>query len=157
MAVLDVGTGSGILAIAAHLLGAGSVEALDVDPVAVEVARANIAANGVAGARLWVGRLEPGHPGRYDLVVANISTEANIGLAPAFAEVMRTGGVLVLSGILAIDARRVVRAMETVGFVLHAARYERDWCLLELGQALRAAGLNRPGEAAPAPRERARA
>jgi ribosomal protein L11 methyltransferase len=128
--VLDVGTGSGILAIAAALLGAGRVEGLDVDPVAVEVARANCAANGVE-ADLSKGTLEPAHPRRYGLVLANISTEANVALAPAFAAVLEPGGRLAASGILAAQAPRVREAMAVAGLAFETSRFERDWCLLE--------------------------
>lgn len=133
--VLDVGTGSGVLSIAAILLGAASVRAIDIDPIATEVARANCDANGIgAEVNISAGRLTPDHEGRYPLVVSNISTDANIGLAHAFGTVISTGGKLVLSGILAPDARRVAAAMAAEGFVLQAMRHERDWCLLELQQ-----------------------
>ena len=131
--VLDVGTGSGVLAIAAVKLGAAHVDALDIDPIAAEVARANCDANDV-GPRVSIaaGTLTPDHPGRYDLVVANISTPANTALAPAFAAVARAGGLLVLSGILDTDADAVTAAMAAAGFERYAAHAERDWCLLEL-------------------------
>jgi len=130
--VLDVGTGSGVLAIAAVLLGAGRVEAIDIDPVAAEVAQANIAENGVAE-RIGVraGRLEASPGERYRVVVANISTDANIGLAAVFGEVVEAGGALLLSGILAVDVARVRAAVEPHGFALQALRFERDWSLLE--------------------------
>jgi ribosomal protein L11 methyltransferase len=129
--VLDVGTGSGILAIAATLLGAASVHAIDIDPLAAEVAVANCAANGVSDAvRVEAGLLTPEHPGRYDLVVANISTQANTALAPAFAAVLRPGGTLVLSGLLAADAHAVTAAMASHHLRRTAVAVERDWALL---------------------------
>jgi ribosomal protein L11 methyltransferase len=131
--VLDVGTGSGVLAIAAVLLGAEHVDAIDIDPIAAEVAQANAAENGVAGAiSIRAGKLEPGHGRRYRVAVANISTGANIGLAPVFPEVVEPGGALILSGILAADVHSVRTALEPRGFALEALRYERDWSLLEL-------------------------
>lgn len=132
MAVLDVGTGSGILAIAAIRLGAASADAIDIDPIATEVARANCDANGIGPeVRVSAGVLEATHPGRYDLVVANISTPANTALAPVFGSVVRPGGRLILSGILAPDAASVREAMAAHGLVCAAMRHERDWCLLE--------------------------
>jgi ribosomal protein L11 methyltransferase len=130
--VLDVGTGSGVLSIAAMLLGARSVEAIDIDPVAADVARANCEANGV-GAAVTVrsGVLTPEHPVTYDLVVANIFTEVNIALAPAFAKVTRPGGQLVLSGVLAADAERVAAVMREHGFRRVRLSFERDWALLQ--------------------------
>jgi ribosomal protein L11 methyltransferase len=87
MRVLDVGTGSGILAQAAKLLGAGAVYACDVDPVAVE-----IAGNGFVGSADAVASLA------MDLVVANISPEAIVSLAPDLLRVLRPGGALLASG-----------------------------------------------------------
>src|SRR5664279_1558750 len=87
MRVLDVGTGSGILARAARLLGAGKVYACDTDPVAVE-----IAGDG------FIGSVDAVATGSCDLVVANISPEAIVGLAPDLVRVLRPGGVLLASG-----------------------------------------------------------
>ena len=135
MSVLDVGTGSGVLSIAAVKLGAASVRAIDIDPIAAEVAAANCLANGVADrVAISAGQLDTGHAGRYDLAIANISTQANIPLAPAFARVVRPGGWLLLSGILEQDAGKVREAMADAGFGIGAARLENDWCLLEFQQ-----------------------
>lgn len=130
--MLDVGTGSGVLSIAAMLLGASAVTAIDIDPIAAEVARANCDTNGIGPeVAISAGTLTPQHAGRYLLAVSNISTDANIGLAASFEAVVETGGRLVLSGILSPDARRVAAAMGGHGFALRAMRHERDWCLLE--------------------------
>lgn len=130
-AVLDVGTGSGVLAIAAVLLGAARVVAIDIDPLAANVARENCERNGVLErVAVSAGTLEPGHEGRYGLVVANISTAANIALAPAFAAVTLPGGTLLLSGILARDAAEVVAALEAAHFIHAETREDGDWCQL---------------------------
>ena len=132
MEVLDVGTGSGVLAIAAILLGAKSVEAIDIDPIAAEVARKNCDSNGIGGeVRISAGVLAEDHPGRYDLVLSNISTDANLRLAPIFGRVVNPGGFAILSGILSPDARRAQAAMTGHGFKLTAIRHERDWCQLQ--------------------------
>ena len=113
-------------------LGARSVTAMDIDPIAAEVARANCEANGIGDeVALTAGTLTPTHAGRYPLAVSNISTDANIGLGAAFAAVVGRGGRLILSGILSPDAGRVQAAMAGHGFRLTAMRHERDWCLLE--------------------------
>ena len=133
MRVLDVGTGSGVLSIACALLGASQVDALDVDPIAGQVALANCEANGVAErVSIRPGTLTSTAGGLYDLVVANISTEANIGLAGAFSVAVVTGGNLVLSGVLAADAARVRTALSGRGFALERLSFERDWALLHL-------------------------
>lgn len=137
LAVLDVGAGSGILAIAAARLGAGRVLALDIDPIAVDVARVNIAQN-LAGPTVAAerGMLDPGHEGRYDLAVANINPAANIALAPAFRAVVRPSGALIISGILGTDVARVRTALEAEGFSLAATRHEQDWCCLDFVAAV---------------------
>lgn len=135
MRVLDVGTGSGVLAIGSAKLGAASVDAIDIDPIAAEVAAENCAINGVAEqVAVTAGRLEPAGQ-HYDLVVANISTEANISMGGVFAQVMKRGAHLVLSGILSQDAARVIGAMETAGFVHRETREERDWALFHFTRA----------------------
>jgi ribosomal protein L11 methyltransferase len=129
--VLDVGTGSGILAIAAVLLGATPVLGIDIDPIAVDVARENAEENGVADRiRLEPGVLTADHEGRYKLVIANINRDANAALAPVFAAITEPGGMLILSGFLAEDAPVITGAMTAAGFALAEKRHERDWCML---------------------------
>jgi ribosomal protein L11 methyltransferase len=94
--VLDYGCGSGILAIGAALHGARAVEAVDVDPAAVETTRANAQANGVA---LTAAPPDAAH-GRYDLVLANILAQPLKLLAPLLAGHLASGASLVLAGIL---------------------------------------------------------
>jgi ribosomal protein L11 methyltransferase len=116
--VLDVGTGSGILAIAAALLGASEVLALDIDPVAVRVAEANAAANGVGErVRVLQGTLDGRGPasGRYDCIVANISAEATLEMAPALVAALRAGGVAIVSGITAGRAEECAEALTAAG------------------------------------------
>ena len=93
LAVLDVGTGSGILAQVAELLGAGRVIACDNDPVAVEVARGNLRT-----ALLFAGSADAVDARVADVLVANISPEAVIALALEFRRALRPGGVALLSG-----------------------------------------------------------
>jgi ribosomal protein L11 methyltransferase len=106
--VLDYGCGSGILAIAAALLGARTVDAVDIDPTAVAAARANAAANGVVVA---AGAPEAAQ-GRYALVLANILARPLELLAPLLAARVEAGGDLLLAGILErqADALRAVYA-----------------------------------------------
>ena len=91
--VYDVGTGSGILAIAAAKLGAGRVTACDIDPVAVQVAKANIAQNGVAErVRVVEGDWTSLPPGEADIVVANIVADVIIEMAEDLPRLVRAGG-----------------------------------------------------------------
>lgn len=129
--VLDVGTGSGVLAIAAILLGASHVLGIDVDPVAIRVAEENCTANSVLDqVTLRTGTLENSSEGPYDLIVANISTQANLALLPDFPAKLVPGGLLILSGILASDAYRFREAAPALGLQFEELRVERDWCLM---------------------------
>ena len=96
------------------------------------MAHANFAINGV-GARITAttGRLDESHSEAYDVVVSNISTEANIALAPHFGRVVRPGGRLILSGILSVDGAQVQAAADAEGLTPTEMHEERDWCLLE--------------------------
>jgi len=130
--VLDVGTGSGLLAIAARKLGAGRVAANDNDPIAIEVARENAARNGAAIelTDAPVGAVA----GTFDLVVANILANVLVALAPALAGKLAPGGVLLLSGILAPQEEEVRRAHVDAGLVPlpERERREGEWSLLAL-------------------------
>jgi ribosomal protein L11 methyltransferase len=130
--VLDVGTGSGLLAIAARKLGAGRVVGNDTDPVAVRVARENAARNGVE--LELVLEPAPAIPGAFDLVVANILANTLVELAPALAARLAPGGVLLLSGLLAGQEGEVRSACEAQGLVPERARdaARGEWRLVAL-------------------------
>ncbi|HJW23589.1 MAG TPA: 50S ribosomal protein L11 methyltransferase [Rhodocyclaceae bacterium] len=103
--LLDYGCGSGILAIAAARLGAGQVDGVDIDPQAVEAARANAERNGVSAR--FADSAEA-LAGEYDAVVANILSNPLRVLAPAICAHVRPGGRLALSGILAEQAEEII-------------------------------------------------
>jgi ribosomal protein L11 methyltransferase len=130
--VLDVGTGSGLLAIAARKLGAGRVAANDNDPVAVEVARENAARNGVV-LELTVAPLA-GIAGTFDVVVANILANTLVELAPELAAKLTPGGVVLLSGILAPQEAEVRAAYVAAGLapLRGGDRRDGEWSLLAL-------------------------
>lgn len=109
MTMLDYGCGSGILALAALALGARFAYAVDNDPQALTAARANAALNGAAE-RLFVGAPEALPAVTVDVLAANILARPLIELAPAFAERVAPGGMLVLSGVLEPQAPRVAAA-----------------------------------------------
>jgi ribosomal protein L11 methyltransferase len=134
--VLDYGCGSGILAIAAAMHGARGVEAVDIDPAAVEATRANAQANGV--------RVEAGLPdvanGTYPLVLANILATPLKLLAPLLAAHVAPGGQLVLAGILDRQADEL-RAAHAPSLDLVVADREDGWILMT--------GRRAPGEGQP--------
>lgn len=120
--VLDAGTGSGILAIAAALLGARRVTALDADPLAVDAARRNADRNGVAR-RVGVRErtIRPGRRQgwrRYDGVVANIPGPALIPMIPSLARSVAPGGWLILSGLLRTEREAAVASASDAGLEL---------------------------------------
>jgi ribosomal protein L11 methyltransferase len=122
--VLDYGCGSGILAIAAAKLGAAHVDAVDVDPQAVETAAANARANGIALNATLPDALPAAH---YDLVVSNILAQPLIALAPLLAA---RGPRLALSGILDEQAEEVMRAYRP-SLDMKVAASDEGWALLE--------------------------
>jgi ribosomal protein L11 methyltransferase len=135
--VIDLGTGSGILAIAAARLGAASVRAIDVDAEAVEVARENVARNGVSDVvTLAAGSLGAAWPWSEpaarsaDCVVANISSAAVVALLPACVEALRPGGLWIGSGFLGTAAAGVEAAARTAGLRSLATTAEGEWCCL---------------------------
>jgi ribosomal protein L11 methyltransferase len=134
-AVLDLGTGSAILAIAAALLGAGRVLALEIEPVAVRVAGENVARNELdAVIDVRPGSLPMAEAGEahFDLVVANISFRVLSELHPDIRRVLRPGGLALLSGVLEADAPKLVELLAADGWRLVERRAEGDWSLLAL-------------------------
>jgi len=130
-AVLDLGTGSGILAIAAAKLGAGHVLAVDNDSVAVSTARDNVMANGVQGIVSVVrGSLEEASGG-YDLVVINILARVIIDMVQGgLATRLRPGGTLVAAGIIADQEAAVVTSLEKEAVALVERLQREDWVCL---------------------------
>jgi ribosomal protein L11 methyltransferase len=116
--VLDLGTGSGILAMAAVQMGAGRVCAVDIDPQAVEIARENLAANGLSEQVECSTTPLESMDESFDVILANILAEELVRLAPYLAERLSLGGNLVLSGILA-EKERLVRG----GFASQPVKY----------------------------------
>lgn len=124
--VLDYGCGSGILAIAAARLGAGNVAGVDIDPLAVEAARANAERNGVMAT--FHDSAQP-VAGAYDLVVANILSNPLRLLAPAICAHVRRGGRLVLSGILREQADEIM-TIYGQWLPMQVADFREDWVCL---------------------------
>ena len=126
--VLDVGTGTGVLALAAKKLGAGKVVGTDNDPVAVELAKEAAALNGVAGLDFSTRTL-PGVKGRFDLVVANILANTLVDLAPLLAPKVKDR--LVLAGVLAPQRDEVEAAYAAQGLRPLAGAREGEWVRLD--------------------------
>jgi len=131
-AVLDVGTGSGILLLAAAKLGAGLLVGLDIDEVAVEIAAANLALNRITADRFLLARGTISRaPARvYPMVVANILSEVIVALIPDAARLLAPAGVLIASGIIAKNAPAVIDALTAAGLEVIEERRQEDWVAL---------------------------
>ena len=130
--MLDLGTGSGILAITAAKLGVTRALALDIDPVAVKVARENVLANGTeAIIEVREGSLELDNPllpaSSYHLIVANITVSPIVELAAAMMDLLRPGGLVIAGGILEDQSNEVQAAFTGLGALVREMRRVEDW------------------------------
>lgn len=135
--VLDVGSGTGLLALAAAKLLKRRVVAGDIDPVAVEVARANAALNHAPQALdLYVGpgvrHAKAARPGHFDLVVANILQRPLMRLSRDIAAVLKPNGTLILSGLMMRDVAGVLAAYRMQGWSLQRRAAREGWATLVL-------------------------
>ncbi len=141
--VLDVGTGSGILAIAASRLGAGPITAVDIDGGSCREARKNIAANGIAdGVDVIEGGIQSAE-GRFDLIVANIRTPVLAELAEELIGKLHAGGIVILSGIMERELHPFLALLETYPVEMVETRKIRGWMTMVLRKR---AGTHSPAE-----------
>lgn len=129
--VIDVGCGSGILSVAAALLGCRYVLGTEIDPLAVETARENVELNGVSGnVKVLEADLLQGINYKADMIVANLMHDLVIRLAPdAFAH-LDAGGLFISSGILLEKRDRVREAVEAAGFEILEIPEDGEWCAI---------------------------
>jgi ribosomal protein L11 methyltransferase len=144
--ILDLGTGSGVLAIVAHKLGATRIVASDIDPIAVEVTNENAERNGVPTGEAGVldvrlGSVPAGMAGQFRVIVANILAEVLAKLFdaeygyPPLVEPLAPGGVMILSGIIDVRAYLVEEAAQRHGMAVIGRLQEGDWVTLIVQQA----------------------
>ena len=136
--MLDVGTGTGILAICASRLGADFCRAYDIDPTAVRVARENIKDSGLTNVTCDQSDLLKQvslEGGRYDLVCANIVADIIIRMTPDVGRYMKDDAVLLASGIIAERCDDVVACFEANGFKIVEKLTDNDWCGLAVMKA----------------------
>ena len=130
-AALDIGTGTGILAIAALKLGAPAVLAIDVDPDAVGASQVNAGRNGCTG--LTVRLAEPQEVvDRFPLVLANLLTHTHLALVPQYERLVAPGGSLVLGGMLEDEDGRVSETLAAAGFTTRSRLALEGWASLRL-------------------------
>ncbi|MFD1796234.1 50S ribosomal protein L11 methyltransferase [Paracoccus aurantiacus] len=133
--VADIGAGTAVLAMAAARVWPGVILASDIDPVAVDVAAANVIANGLDGRVVCIQAVGFDHPmlddaAPFDLVFANILKQPLIDLAPDMARHIDHGGRAVLSGLLSTQADEVIAAYEQAGFALEHRDDLGEWSAL---------------------------
>ena len=129
MTVFDVGTGSGILAIAARALGAGRVDAMDFDPIAVYAAAQNAARNN-SSIMVYKSDLLKDCVGQADLIIANIVADVIIRLVPQLEQHLLPGGRFLCSGVLRTRADDVCRALADAGYTVREKREDGEWCAI---------------------------
>ena len=130
--LLDVGCGSGVLAVAAGLLGAGELVGVDTDPIAIEATLANARRNRLARrVRAWQGSV-PSGAGPFDLVAANLVASLLMTLAPGLRDELRPGGRLLASGIFVDREGDVRSAFAAAGLVIVGRESEGDWVALDV-------------------------
>jgi ribosomal protein L11 methyltransferase len=128
--VLDVGTGSGILAITAAKLGAREIRALDTDAVAVETATRNVAINRAEQIVCVERGTINAACNQFDLICINILAEVIVELAPALAAALHPAGIVIASGILDFKSDDVADALNAVGIEIVEKKQEEDWIAL---------------------------
>jgi ribosomal protein L11 methyltransferase len=125
--VLDVGTGSGILTIAARKMGVKKIAAIDIDPVAVACARANARANRAGRGISFRTGAPDVLKASFDLVVANLLPQELLSAAPALARLAARSGKLVVSGFLARQEKEIAAAFRRHGLEKQSARRQKGW------------------------------
>src|SRR5262245_14735189 len=129
-AVLDIGTGSGILAIASRLLGATPIFACDIDPVSPEVARANFERNAAGDIHLFCGSLDAVKSTSVDLLLGNLTADVIISLFPEFHRVLADHGVAILSGILKDQDEDLREVIALYNFTVFEEITQGEWLVL---------------------------
>ncbi|MEG0762286.1 MAG: 50S ribosomal protein L11 methyltransferase [Oscillospiraceae bacterium] len=129
--VLDIGTGSGILAIAALKLGAAQADGVDIDPVCVRTAGENALLNNVNDHfKVLIGDLSDKATGKYDIICANIVANAIIGLSPSIKPLLADNGIFIASGIIKDRAAQVQSAIIASGLTIEKILTDKDWVLI---------------------------
>lgn len=129
--VLDYGTGTGVLAILAKKMKATSVVAIDNDSWSIENAKENFKLNNTEDVALELA----GHPStknHFDIILANINKSVILRFLPIFSSLLKTDGVLLVSGVLQDDVEDLAVEAETSGLQIVASKHKNEWMLLQL-------------------------
>lgn len=128
---LDIGTGTGILAIAAAKIGFRNVIGIDNDPLAIEAAKSNCINNGIHNVELKVGDIT-GIKGQYDFITANLYSGLLIQLAPKFGSLLHTPGLIVIAGMLIGQEHDVREALTKEGILIGETKKDGKWISMVL-------------------------
>lgn len=133
--LLDVGTGSGILAIAAHQMGARPVGAVDIDPLALQKAKKNARANGILrGIQFRLGSATA-FSKAFDIVVANLLPQELLSIVDSLPKRVSAGGILIAAGLLSSQSSEIRRAFSHQGMKVRGKRESKGWACLILERA----------------------
>lgn len=133
--MLDIGTGSGILAIASCLLGANSAVGVDIDAQSVKTAKENAEINSISEkCNFFVGDLADKVTGKYNIVCANIVADVIIKLLPDAKNFMQRDAFLIISGIIDIRRDDILKAVKDNGFIIAEEKNRDNWCAFVLKQ-----------------------
>ena len=134
--ILDFGSGSGILSIAAKKLGAKKVTAIEIDELAINSAKENIKFSDLSDIDIRLASIENlPQSYKFDIILANISSNTIIDFSELIYAHLIKGGLLLCSGILSSDMDKTLRKLESSGFISLDSIQEEDWCCLELSIA----------------------
>lgn len=129
MSLLDVGTGTGILAIGAAKLGMGPVTGVDIDPLAIELALRNAEMNELPDITLCEAGIES-IAGPFDIIIANLISQLLIKIAPEIVRCLNPGGTAILSGMITGQDPAVINALEKAGLTLEKKYVDDKWVTL---------------------------
>ncbi|MBI4850116.1 MAG: 50S ribosomal protein L11 methyltransferase [Nitrospirae bacterium] len=127
--LLDIGTGTGILAIGASMLGFTHIVGVDNDPLAVDAARRNVELNNLKNVEIKEGSISSVQ-GTFDGIIANLIAKTLIEIAHEVASMLNRGGIAVFSGMIAGDEENVLKAAESAGLVLEEKMFDDKWVTL---------------------------
>jgi len=136
MSMLDVGCGSGILAICAKLLGSGRTVGVDIDPVAVRTARENAELNGCGDIELLCGDLATDIEGKFDVICANIVADAILRLAKDLPALMHDNSICAVSGIIDTRREEVEEGLKEAGLIPVKVELQNGWAAIACKKAV---------------------
>lgn len=129
--VMDMGTGTGILAILAHQLGASEITASEIEDFALENCHENFANNHLSGYRLFDARTEAGPYGKFDIIIANITRNTLLAVQDEIAQSAEPGSILIISGFYEPDRNDLEAAFAAHGFVNPILKEKNQWASIK--------------------------